>query len=81
MYKRLYVKYPLFLSNSLDIFLKKNLQISNFTRNLPVGPQQFHADGRTGTMKTTKAFRSFANAPIERAFYSPKYTVHITGLH
>jgi hypothetical protein len=41
--------YPLFLSyfNQTCKTFSKNTQISNFTTNLPVGAELFHADGQT----------------------------------
>jgi hypothetical protein len=46
MYVGLHVKYPLVLSDIIDIF-SKNIQISDFMKIHPVGAEFFHADGRT----------------------------------
>jgi len=37
--------------------------VSNFLKIRPVGPELFHAGGRTDIMKLTVAFHSFANTP------------------
>jgi hypothetical protein len=73
MWKRIHVKYPLFLSDfnelgfSRQIFENKKAQISSFIKILPVGAKLFHVDGQTdGQINMTKlivAFRNFANAP------------------
>ena len=52
MWKRLHVKYPLFLSdfNKNWIFSKyfrKRAQVSNLIKICPVGAELFHTDGRT----------------------------------
>ena len=62
MYIGLHVKYRLFLSDFLDLFLQ-NTPISNFKKIRPVGAELFHADGRTDMTKLIAAFRNFANAP------------------
>jgi len=68
MYIGLQVKYPLFLSDSLDRF-SKTPQIPNFMKIRPVGAELFCAHGRTDRRtdltKLIVAFRNFANAPFK----------------
>jgi hypothetical protein len=47
-----------------------NSQISNFVIIRPVGAELFHADGQMDTTKLTVAFRNFANAPTNAAYYA-----------
>jgi hypothetical protein len=73
MWKRLDVKYPLFVSDVNETwifatdFLKKKTQISNLIKIRQVGAELFYADGHTdGRMDMTKliiVFSNFANAP------------------
>jgi hypothetical protein len=42
--------------------VRKNTQISNFTKIRPVGVEFFHADGQTDMTKLTVALRNFAKA-------------------
>jgi len=65
----LHVKYLLFLPdvNENRIFsthFRKNSQISNLTKILPVGVELFHADGQTDRQHEANivAFRNFENA-------------------
>ena len=44
----------------------KNHQISKFMKIRPVGPEFFHADGRTDLTKLRDAYRNFSNAPTNR---------------
>ena len=71
MWKRLYVKYPLFLSdfNETWIFWTcfRKTQISNSIKIRPVEAELFHADGRTNKLIII-SFRNFANTPGHSTF-------------
>jgi hypothetical protein len=65
MSKRLYVKYPLFLSDFSETWIfstdfRKRSQISSFIK---IRPEFLLADGRTADLKLLVTFRNFANAP------------------
>jgi hypothetical protein len=67
MWKRLYVKYPSFLSDFNETWIlatdfKKNLMYKNFIKILPVGAELFHADGRTDRYNEANS-RDYASAP------------------
>ena len=51
--------------NLLDRF-SKNIQISNFMKIRPVGPELFHAERWTDMTKLIVAIRNFANAPKKK---------------
>ena len=90
MYMGGHVKYRLFLPDFketwifFDIF-SKNTQISNFTKNRPVGAELLHADRRrdrqTDVTKLLVAFRNFAKAPKMHAhsFNSSNTLFRING--
>jgi len=42
--------------------LSKHIQISNFVKICPVGPEFFHADRQTDVTKLIVAFHNFAKA-------------------
>ena len=77
MWKRLHVKYPLFLSDfnetlifSTD-FRKKKAQMSSFVKIRPVEAELLHADRQTDMTKLIVAFRDFAKAHknVQRKYY------------
>jgi hypothetical protein len=53
----------------------QNIQISNSTKNLPVGAELFHADRRTDMKKLTARFHNFANTP--KKLIQQRITLHI----
>jgi hypothetical protein len=59
-----HVKYPLFLSNFLDRFLKKKkTQMSKFMKIRKVGAEMFHADGQTDSRdETNSRFSQFCES-------------------
>jgi len=66
LYIGLHVKYQLFLSNFIKVYISRQIfdksSKSNFMKIRPVGAELFHADGRTDMTKLT-AFRNFTKAP------------------
>ena len=69
MWKRLHVKYPLFLSDFNESWIfstdfgKKKAQISSLIEIRSVRAEFLHADGQTEVTKPTVDFRNFAYAP------------------
>ena len=72
MWKRLHVKYPLFLSNfnetNFFAISEKKGQILNFIKIRPVGAELFNTDRQTD-MKLIVAFRTFVKAPSENEMF------------
>jgi hypothetical protein len=66
MYIGLYVNYPFFLSDLMELEfprqISKNIQISNFMKILPEIVELFQSDGQIDMTKPIVVFRSFANA-------------------
>jgi hypothetical protein len=68
MYKRLHVKYPLFLSDFsqtwiFSIGFQKILKISNFIEIRPVTAALFREDGWTDMANLVVDFQNFAKLP------------------
>ena len=76
MYTGVNIKYPLFFSDCKETWIssvdiRKNTQVLNFMKILPLGPELFHADGQTERhmTKLLVAFRYFTNTPKNGVFF------------
>jgi len=84
MYVGLYLTYPLFLSDFNETWIfwtdfRKKTQISKFMKIRLVGPELFHADGRTDMTKLIVAFRNFANTPNNSQYTLYQYNESSTA--
>ena len=71
MYIGHHVKFPLFLSDFNETEqIKKNTQLSNFTKICPVATGLFYADGEIDLTKPIVTFCNFANSSKNR-FHLP----------
>jgi hypothetical protein len=71
MWKRLHVKYQLFMADFNETWISfnrfsKKAQIPSSIKIRPVGAELFNAEGQTDMTNIIVAFRSLANAPKNR---------------